>query len=628
MAYIPLHVHSDNSILDGLSKVKEIAKRASDINVEACAITDHGNISGAVQFISACKDNNIKPIIGVEAYICNDDPKIKDKNNKSLSHLVLLAKNINGFRNLLKIINLANDPEHFYYKPRLSLESLTEVDVNDLICIDGHLGSHLSTFLFGENNSINIDAAIQSVNYKKDIFGSENYFLESQLIDVENLPITKQLTSIVREIGKKTNTKIVATPDAHYTTKESAIDQRVLLCINMNKPIIDINRKIVNGDNNIPLSQFFKSFNYHIPTEIEMKEVGHTEEELANSVLIANMCEIYDLKNKPIIPHFECPNNLTSSEYLKQVCRKGWVNKRDKIEKVLSKLNIDKNVYGDRFREEFNTLEEANLHDYFLVIYDIVQFAHNNNIYSGAGRGSVGGSLIAYLMDITKVDPIEHGLIFGRFYNKGRNTEDRVSLPDIDLDFEMSGRETIIGYLKEKYGHDNVAQMITFNKMQGRAAIKDVLRVWEACPFNVMNEITEFIPNEAEIADQLQAMKDENDDDSASIIKWALINHKGDLKEWAVLNDDDTISGPLGKRFEQAIRLEGTKRSHGKHAAGVVAGNEPLYNICPMIYDTVTKQKICGWEMNDLEYVGLTKFDILGLALLDKIHEITNLLKG
>ncbi|GAF84512.1 unnamed protein product, partial [marine sediment metagenome] len=437
-------------------------------------------------------------------------------------------------------------------------------------------------------------------------------------------------TNIVREVGKQAEIPVVATPDAHYCRREDAIDQRVLLCVGLSTTMSEVTKRLAqNGD--VALGQFFKSSNYHIPTYDEMTLAGHTQTELENTLLIAEMCEEYNLRHTPMMPNFSCPNKLSSREYITQLCKEGWGESVDKIDLVVDNSDHTKDEYGERFQEEFATLDEANLHNYFLIIYDIMEFAKRNNIYRGAGRGSVGGSLIAYLLGITEVDPIEYGLLFSRFYNKGRNTADRVSLPDIDLDFEMGGREKIVAYIREKYGIENVAQMITFNRMQGRSALKDVLRTWSSCSFSEMNDMTQFIPNESEISDQLQLMKDADKErggeGKASIIMWALENNAKELKEWAYIDEESgRIQGPLAKRFEQAIRMEGTKRSTGKHAAGVIVGNSPLKEICPLVYDTVSKTQIGGWEMDDLESVGLVKLDLLGLGLLDRLHGIVDLL--
>jgi len=252
----------------------------------------------------------------------------------------------------------------------------------------------------------------------------------------------------------------------------------------------------------------------------------------------------------------------------------------------------------------------------------------NTASYNVEGVGvhnSAAGCLVSYLIGITSIDPIRYNLIFDRFYNSGRNTKDRISMPDIDVDVPINKREQIIQYIKDKYGHDKVSQMVTFNTIKGRGALKDVFRVYGNISFEEMNRITKNIPDEAKIADELQEMKEETGE--ASIIRWALENNADKLREWCYIDENNELQGPLAKRFEQAIRLEGTKSNQSKHAAGIAISSEPLRDICPMVYDSKNEQLIAGMEMQDLEGIGIIKFDILGVALLDKIMTIQDLLK-
>jgi len=253
----------------------------------------------------------------------------------------------------------------------------------------------------------------------------------------------------------------------------------------------------------------------------------------------------------------------------------------------------------------------------------------NSSSYNVSGLGvhnSAAGCLVSYLIGITSIDPIRYDLIFERFYNSGRNTKDRISMPDIDVDVPINKREFIIEYIKNKYGHKKVSQMITYNTMKGRGALKEVLRVYGNISFEEMNKITKSIPDEAKISDELEQMRQDGED--PSIIRWALENNVEQLKEWCYIDDDGSLAGPLAKRFEQAIRLEGTKANQSKHAAGVVISSENLSSVCPMIYDSKNKQTIAGMEMQDLEALGIIKFDILGIAVLDKLMTISDILKN
>jgi DNA polymerase-3 subunit alpha len=347
-----------------------------------------------------------------------------------------------------------------------------------------------------------------------------------------------------------------------------------------------------------------------------MKQIHH-EEEIYNTNIVAELCEDYDILSKPNLPSFDYPKDFESEdEYVRQLCRNGW-------KKLLSN-NLTKEQekqYADRIKYELGVLQGAGLSSYFLIVQDIVNYVRSNGWLPGPGRGSAAGCLVSYLLGITSIDPLKYGLMFDRFYNAGRNTKDRISMPDIDVDVPINKREDIIQYIKNKYGESKVSQMITFNTMKGRGALKDVLRAYGNVSFDEMNKITKFIPDEAKIADELQEMKEEYGE--ASIIRWALENNEKDLKEWCFINEKNELDGPLAKRFEQAIRLEGTKSNQSRHAAGVVISAENLSDVCPMVYDTKNKQMIAGMEMQDLESIGIIKFDILGVAMLDKIMDIS-----
>ena len=635
--YFPLHAHSDNSLLDGLNKPSDIVKRCKAIGVSGSALTDHGNISGAMQFNNTLQKHDLKPIIGVEFYVCHESPE--QKQNRKLTHMCILAKNLQGWKQLIGLTSEANKPENFYYKPRLDYDRICHFVQGDLIAFSGHLGSCLADCIvdtssaYLDSRSLKSDHMSNAVSLAyqlQDMFGIDNFFIEIQLIDSQHMKIMPILADILRKVSKETGIPCIATPDAHYANKEDAIDQRVLLCNALDTTLAEVQRKIVNNED-VALGAFFRSNNYHIPTYEEMLECGNTEEELENTLSVADMCETYDLSSRPRLPKFTCPNNLTSSAYLRQLCNEGIIKRWPKIKQVIEKFpEYTKETYRERLEHELEVLDEAELADYFLIVHDIVRFALDDGQICGAGRGSASGSLVLYLINVTHIDPVEYGLLFSRFYNRGRNTKDRVSLPDVDMDFEIKKRGRIIEYIKDGFGHDRVAQMITFNKMKGRSAIKDVLRVRGACDFTTMNKITASIPDEAEISDQLQIMKEEDKksggDGKASIIQWALENHADDLREYAYIDETGNIQGEFGKIFAQAIRLENTKRSQGKHAAGVIISSEPLAEVCPMVYDKNTEEMICGMEMNDLESMGHVKVDVLGIGMLDKIHGVIDLL--
>ncbi len=650
--YFPLHVHSHYSLLDGLSKPGQIAKRCRDIGLPGSALTDHGTVAGAVSFMDAMKGDKKKGtedlqfIMGCEMYVTPKDVTLKD-GDRTLRHLCVLAKNLQGWTQLVQATSASNMPEHFYYKPRLDLEHLAPFADGNLIAFSGHLGSHLSACIFSDMNAIHachsandakkfthsdwVKRATHEAERLQEIFGKGNFFIEIQLMDSKNLPVGNLLAAGLRYISKKTGIPCIATPDAHYACAEDAHDQRVLLCNSLNTNFREISEKMVRGDD-VSLGTFFRSRNYHIPSYDEMIAGGNTEQELAETLEVASMCEGYKITGPPMLPQFPCPDGLSSRDYMRQLLDKGWGARWPKIQKIIDTTHHTEEEYKKRLEMEFATLTDIGLADYFLIVDDIIGWARRQGQITGAGRGSAAGALTLYLMGVTHIDPIEFDLLFERFYNAGRNTADRVSLPDIDMDFEIKQRGAVIEYIRQRYGKDKVAQMLTFTRLQGRGAIKDVLRAHGACSYEEMNLITKNIPDEAEISDQLQAMreldKQAGGDGEASIIQWSLEHNAEELKQWAHLDDDGKIQGPFGKYFEQAIRIEGTKKSQSKHAAGIVIAQRPLAEICPMVYDKSTGEMICGLEMNDLESMGHVKFDCLGVAYLDKVHGVLNLLKN
>jgi DNA polymerase-3 subunit alpha len=660
--WFPLHVHTHYSLLDGLSKPEQLAHRAVKLGYGGCAITDHGSISGAVDFVKAmgvaCKHcghgkqqhspkgelliadevcpgyekAKLKPILGCEFYLCQQDSKIQDKSNNSLSHLCVLAKNREAWKSLIQASSASNSPERFYRKPRLTLEELASFSNNGFIAFSGHLGSDMASILFADPKAAysardldtlrgllhpewrkrGCDLAAKYVG----LFGKDNFFIEIQLIDGEHTPAAIAVSKCLRVIAKDMGLRSLATCDAHYATQEDAGDQRVVLASNLRINLEEIRRQMEKAeqgeDQEFGLSAFFRSRRYHVPSFDELRPL-HTEEELHNAVLIADMCETYDLTSRPMLPQFTCPDGKNPDEFIRELCRKGWFDKYSHI----TKNHPKRQEYGERVKYELEVITEAGLSSYFLIVWDIVKYAHDKGWLTGLGRGSAAGCMVSNLLDITDLDPIEYDLDFDRFYNKGRNTKDRVSLPDIDCDFEVTKRGQIIDYIRKKYGHDKVCQISTFGRMQGRGALKAVFRAHARLSYDEMNEITKHIPQDASISDDLQEMME--DTGESSIIRWALENNASALKPYCVLNEDGTLDGPLAPDFAQAMRLEGTKKSRSKHASGVVISPIPLADVCPMVYDASSGEMVAGFEMNAVESMGLVKFDILGVTILDKM---------
>lgn len=631
--WIPLHVHSQYSLLDGLSSAEKIAERLKELDIKACALTDHGTLSGTVSFYNKMKSKSIEPIMGCEFYISELDASIKSEENRKLSHLCVLAKKNAGWLSLIKASSVSNRSDNFYRKPRLDLKTLSSIGSGNFIVFSGHPGSDLGNCIFTDISlayrAETYEAAKSLVdpNWEKkakelayryaDLFGKENFYLEIQLIDADNIPATKIIAKALRHIAKKCGFKTVATPDSHYVRKEDATDQRVLLACSMKKTLAEIKAHIKN-DEDFSFSGFFKSNNYHIPSVDEIAKIN-TPEEMNSTMEILELCKGYDILKPPMLPRVNGENSASSE--LKKLCREGW-KKRFSFKKEDPRFA----QYGDRVTRELDVIVSAGLEDYFLIVNDYCSWAKNQGWMIGKGRGSCAGCMVSYLLGITEIDPIENGLIFERFYNSGRNSPGRISLPDIDCDFPISKREEVISYIKTKYGNDKVSQISVFTRMQGRGALKDILRIHQACTFEESNMITNSVPDEAEITEELQEMRE--DGQEPSIIRWALENCQKQLDPYCRLNGDGTLDGEYAKYFSQAIRMEGTKRSQSKHAAGIVIGSQNLQDICPMLYDKTSNDSIAGLEMSDLESIGLVKFDILGVAVLDKMMGVQKLLAG
>jgi len=615
MKYTPLHVHSDASLLDGLSQPKHMVKRLDELGLDSCAITDHGNLYNCIKFLQGMTEAKKQPILGCEFYVCEFNATVQNPDNRSLSHMLVYAKNDTGWVSLIEMVSEANQIEHFYHKPRLSIDQMAKY-AGDIMVATGHLGSTLADLIL-EDDKLSQTAEEDAIAYVaklQDMFGKENVWLECQLIDKKNIPLMQTLTDFMRKLSAKTGAKCIGVPDAHYCRREDAADQRILLCRGLGVTLKEMTDRGI-------MSAFCKSNNFHIPSYDDMITVGHTEEELEHTNKFAAMCSAYNnILKAPILPEFPCPEGYTPDEWLRQLCRDGWIKKiRDVIDKEEQK------IYVERIKYELDVLQGAGLSSYFLIVRDIIQYVISKGWLPGPGRGSAAGCLISYLVDITQIDPLEYNLIFERFYNAGRNTATHISMPDIDMDIPVTKRNEVIQYIKDRYGHDKVCQMITFQTMQGRGAVKDVFRAY-GMSFDEMNEITKLLPDPAKISDELAQMK--KDHGESSIIKWTLENDdKGKLKEWCYIDDDGNLQGPFAKRFEQAIRLEGTKTSVGKHPAGVVIAPMPLSKMCPMVLDPKGKVPIAGLEMNDLEASGGLKFDALGVAILDKVMGVANILE-
>lgn len=620
MNWFPCHLHDFGSLLDGLSKPSRVAEVCQEYGYTHAAITNHGSISTVPAHFRECKKRGIVPIAGCEFYVCDGPSADLDKENRARHHLCVLAPTQSAWKRLLRANAQAN--RNFYYRPRLSLEELAAFSGGEFVVFSGHVGSNLANVLFSEPklayraNTLDqargllhpeyASRADREIGRFQELFGRDNFFVEIQRIDIENLPATEVVSLVLREAAARTGTPCIATADSHYPTREDARDQRVLLCLAFHTTIRKVERSLAN-DEDVTLGGFFRSSNYHVPSPADLAGL-HTPDELDNLRMIAERVESFSLSARPYLPRY----GDDPDEQMRQLCRDGW--KRH----VVGKVPADRlSEYTDRVRMELKVLQEAGLSSYFLIVWDYVRYARHDLHALTGERGSGAGCLVSYLMDLITIDPVRFGLIFERFYNAGRNTPDKVSLPDFDCDFPKRVRERVVDYCRTRYGEARVAQMATFSRMQGRGALKDVLRVHERCTPDEANRITEYVPDESAIADELEQMR--KDGDEPSIIRWALEDHPDKLKPWCSI-EDGQLTGPLAREFAQAIRLEGTQRSMGRHPSGLVICSVDLEEVVPMVRDKSGNHLMVGVDMRDAEEMGIVKFDILGSHGLDKIE--------
>ena len=567
MYFTHLHVHSHYSLLDGLARPEQLLKQAKEMGLDALALTDHGVMYGAIEFYSLAKKMGIKPIIGCEVYLAPNSltdkvPKIDNK----LYHLVLLAKNKTGYYNLLKLVTIA-ELEGFYYKPRVDKEVLRKHS-------DGLIA--LSACAKGE-----IPSALLVNDYKKasqlaqeyqEIFGKDNFYLELQ--HHPELPDQEKINDGLLKLSKELNIPAVITTDVHYTKKEDKKAQDVLLAIQTGTDIENQDRLSMKE-----MDLYFKS-----PEEIE-KDFSKHPELFENIKKIVNQCNLELDLGEIILPHFTTPKGEDSFQYLKKIALQNF-------KKIYSLKNKEAK---ERFDYELKVIKETGFADYFLIIHDFIRFTKEENILTNT-RGSAAGSLIAYVLGITSVDPLEHGLYFERFLNP-----ERIQPPDIDLDIADNRRADLINYITEKYGQDHVAQIITFGIMKSRMAVRDVTRAL-GHPYALGDQISKLLPQNITI------------DKALSIVP--------ELRQLYGTDTDaqDTI--------DMAKQLEGVARHASTHAAGVVISREPLVHYSPLQHSSRNdKEVITQYDMYALEKIGLLKVDILGLANLTIIKNALRIIK-
>ncbi|CEJ72307.1 DNA polymerase III DnaE [[Clostridium] sordellii] len=564
--FVHLHVHTEYSLLDGFSRVKNLVARAKELNMSAVAITDHGCMFGAIDFFKVAKAEGIKPIIGCEVYTAPRSMRDKDPNyDKSQGHLILLAKDMQGYQNLIKLVSEAY-VQGFYYKPRVDIDEISKYS-EGIIALSACLAGDVSQALMNRNYE---KAKSIALRYKE-IFGEDNYYIE---IQDHNLPEQKEVNSELIKLSKEIGVGLVATNDVHYVRKEDSKIHDILMCIQMGKTVND------------PARMRFGSDEFYLKSRQEMESVfPDVQEALDNTVKIAQRCNVEFDFNTIHLPQYDVPSGYTPNEYLRMLCFKGLKERYENpSEEIL-----------DRLEYELGVIEKMGYVEYFLITWDFINFARENSIMVGPGRGSAAGSIVSYTLYITDIDPIKYSLLFERFLNP-----ERISMPDIDIDFCYERREEVIDYVKRKYGDDHVAQIITFGTMGAKAAIRDVGRVLDVS-YNKVDNIAKEIPF------ALGMTIDKALDTNPNLRK--LYEEDGETKEI----------------IDVSRKIEGMLRHASTHAAGVVISKKPIDEYVPLYkhQDAITTQ----FTMTTLEELGLLKMDFLGLRTLTVIRDALDLIE-
>ena len=578
--FVHLHLHTDYSMLDGACDVEKLCQHVKDLGMPAVAMTDHGNVFGAVHFVNAAKQAGVKPIVGCELYVCKkEDHNIErtPPEGDTYNHLLVLAENEEGYRNLAKITSEAS-LHGFYYKPRISKKFLAE-HAKGLIGLSGCLKGEVAEFLMEEKYEAARTAAVQY----GDIFGKGNFFLE---IQDQGLEQEHRIHPHLFRLEKDLGLPMVATNDSHYLCEDDAHAQDVMVCIQTGKSIQDTNR------------MKFQGTDFYVKNHDEMFRVfKDAPDVLSRTLAIAERCNLRLEKVSNPFPHFDVPEGYTLDSYFEHVSRQGFARRQEQLRASEQKGGLRHSMaeYEQRLAREISIIQQMKFSGYFLIVWDFIRYAKERSIPVGPGRGSAAGSLVSFAMGITDIDPLQHELLFERFLNP-----ERISMPDIDIDFCMNRRGEVIDYVTQKYGRENVAQIITFGTMAAKAAIKDVGRAMDI-PYADVDRIAKMVPT--------------------------TLNIKLDtaIKESPALQQAYENDIQVRQLLDTARKLEGLVRNAGVHAAGVVISPRPLIELVPL-HRTKNDEIVTAFDMVAIEKMGLLKMDFLGLTTLTILDDTLKLI--
>jgi len=575
--FVHLHCHTDYSLLDGACEISQLMDLVVEQKMPAIAMTDHGNLFGAVEFYNKAKEKGVHPVIGCEVYVSQQGLASRSENDR-YNHLVLLCENQEGYRNLLQLVSTAF-LEGFYYKPRIDKDLLARHS-KGLIALSACLRGDINETLLANRYE---DAKRLAYGYA-DMFGKGNFFLEVQDHGLEQ---DRTVIPQVLRLAQETRLPLVATNDAHYMRKSDARAHEILLCIQTGKTMSD------------PQRMRFTQPEFYLKTRDEMLAIfGEVEQALDNTWEIAQRCQVKLEKVKEPFPKFDVPEGHTTDSYFEFVARQGFEKRRARLEALRAQgaLKHDLAEYSERLETEIRIIQQMKFSGYFLIVWDFIRFAKVRGISVGPGRGSAAGSLVSYAMEITDIDPLEYGLLFERFLNP-----ERISMPDIDIDFHTRRRGEVIQYVTEKYGREQVAQIITFGTLGARTAIKDVGRVLDIS-FADVDRITKLIPTQLNI------------------------KLKEAMEQEPAIEESARKDPRLKEVLDVALRVEGMARNAGMHAAGVVISPVPLKELVPL-YKTNKDEIVTQYDMVGLEKLALLKMDFLGLTTLDIIQDALALIE-